>query len=138
MIEITLYEAFDGKRFDDEDDCLTYEARKNSSLIKNMVCFNEQLRLIPNLNILREGMNEVYYIKVTGSEYDRRELYNIMYTNSSLCVYDDNLEGLVEDYCFNEGIFYYDSTAEKWKNLEEEHRKQMEFYNSVKKAIEAN
>lgn len=137
MEVIEIYEAFDGKRFDDEEECREYEIHHQSEDIGNhFQCFNSDLKPIPLSTILMEGLDKAFYIKISGAPRERYKVYDIIEEKSRWN--EDNLDGLVRDYNFCEGTFYFDSMESKWLNLEEEHFKHMRFYNSVKKAIEAN
>jgi hypothetical protein len=139
MEVIEIYEAFDGKRFDDEDEGREYEIRRQREDIgDNFKCFNSDLKPIPLSTILTEGLDRAFYIKISGTSKERYKVYDIFEEKARWN--EDNLNGLeeAETYNFREGIFYFDNIESKWLNLEEEHRKQMEFYNSVKKAVEAN
>lgn len=137
MEVIEIYEAFDGKRFDDEDECREYEfSIQLENIGDNFKCFNSDLKPIPLSTILTEGLDRVFYIKISGEPRERYKVYDIIEEKARWN--DDNLDGLVRDYNFCEGIFYFDNIEAKWLNLEEEHRRHMMFYNSVKKTVEAN
>jgi hypothetical protein len=137
MEVIEIYEAFGGKRFDDEDECREYEIHHQIEDIGNhFQCFNSDLKPIPLSTILMEGLDKAFYIKISGAPRERYKVYDIIEEKARWN--GDDLDGLVKDYNFREGIFYWSDKDSEWKDLEFEHQEHMRFYNNVKKAIEVN
>ena len=107
MTEKTVYIAFDGKKFDDENECERYESKElQDKYGKDLLVYNEDGELIPFNNDYRLSQDSAYvvckseealnYIKKT---FDYNGVNNIDY--------DGNFPA----------SFYYDFTTDEWKEI---------------------
>ena len=107
MIEKTVYIAFDGKKFDDENECERYESKElQDKYGKDLLVYNEDGELIPFNNDYRLSQDSAYV--VCKSE----EALN--YLNKT---FNDNRVNKI-DYNGNFPVsFYYDFMTDKWEEI---------------------
>ena len=107
MIEKTVYIAFDGKKFENYSECERYESKElQNKYGKDLLVYNEDGELIPFNNDYRLSQDSAYV--VCKSE----EALN--YLNKT---FNDNRVNKI-DYNGNFPVsFYYDFTADKWKEI---------------------
>ena len=107
MIEKTVYIAFDGKKFENYSECERYESKKlQNKYGESLFVYNEDGELIPFDNDYRLSQDSAYV--VCKSE----EALN--YLNKT---FNDNRVNKI-DYNGNfPASFYYDFTADRWKEI---------------------
>lgn len=112
MIKKTVYEAFDGKQFEDQTECEEYEFdTKYKTLNKNHIkMWNENKHLIPPDRWVAD-FEGAYYIKCTTQvecEYirDLGEITNISNPFRDRYDYRNNLP--------QGGFWYYDAYNDNW------------------------
>ena len=107
MTEKTIYIAFDGKEFEDENECERYESKElQDKYGKDLLVYNEDGKLIPFDNDYRLSQDSAYV--VCKSE----EALN--YLNKT---FNDNRVNKI-DYNGNfPASFYYDFTTDEWKEI---------------------
>ena len=107
MTEKTVYIAFDGKKFENYSECERYESKElQDKYGKDLLVYNEDGELIPFDNDYRLSQDSAYV--VCKSE----EALN--YLNKT---FNDNRVNKI-DYNGNFPVsFYYDFTADKWKEI---------------------
>ena len=107
MIEKTVYIAFDGKKFDDENECERYESKElQDKYGKDLLVYNEDGELIPFDNDYRLSQDSAYV--VCKSE----EALN--YLNKT---FNDNRVNKIDYNGKFPASFYYDFTAARWKEI---------------------
>ena len=107
MTEKTVYVAFDGKEFDYEDDCERYESKElQDKYGKDLLVYNEDGELIPFDNDYRLSQDSAYV--VCKSE----EALN--YLNKT---FNDNRVNKIDYNGKFPVSFYYDFTADRWKEI---------------------
>ena len=91
------YESFDGKRFESEDDCMTYEL--NELYKKSGVqLYTEDMRLIENLDIFGDddGMDSYncteYVIIDRLKEKENREFCDLVHLYCGWCLIEEAIE----------------------------------------------
>ena len=108
MIEKTVYIAFDGKKFDDENECERYEIKElQDKYGKDLLVYNEDGELIPFNNDYRLSQDSAYV--VCKSE----EALN--YLNKT---FNDNRVNKIDYNGKFPVSFYYDFMTDKWKEIE--------------------
>ena len=107
MTEKTVYIAFDGKKFENYSECERYESKElQDKYGKDLLVYNEDGELIPFNNDYRLSQDSAYV--VCKSE----EALN--YLNKT---FNDNRVNKI-DYNGNFPVsFYYDFTADRWKEI---------------------
>ena len=108
MTEKTIYVAFDGKKFDDENECEKYESKElQNKYGKDLLVYNEDGELIPFNNDYRLSQDSAY--AVCKSE----EALN--YLNKT---FNDNRVNKIDYNGKFPVSFYYDFMTDKWKEIE--------------------
>ena len=108
MIEKTIYVAFDGKEFDDENECERYESKElQDKYGKDLLVYNEDGELIPFDNDYRLSQDSAYV--VCKSE----EALN--YLNKT---FNDNRVNKIDYNGKFPVSFYCDFMTDKWKEIE--------------------
>ena len=107
MTEKTVYIAFDGKKFDDENECERYESKElQDKYGKDLLVYNEDGELIPFNNDYRLSQDSAYV--VCKSE----EALN--YLNKT---FNDNRVNKIDYNGKFPVSFYYDFMTDKWKEI---------------------
>ena len=107
MTEKTVYIAFDGKEFEDYSECERYESKElEDKYGKDLLVYNEDGELIPFDNDYRLSQDSAYV--VCKSE----EALN--YLNKT---FNDNRVNKIDYNGKFPVSFYYDFTADKWKEI---------------------
>lgn len=93
-----IYKAFDGKIFDDEDDCLCYEKILKLQLFsKDIICLDEKGKLIPIEDNLDDVLEQATFLKIQTDEAASFILSDYGYiigdSKKGLFYYDENLGG---------------------------------------------
>ena len=108
MIEKTVYIAFDGKKFDDENECERYEIKElQDKYGKDLLVYNEDGELIPFNNDYRLSQDSAYV--VCKSE----EALN--YLNKT---FNDNRVNKIDYNGKFPVSFYYDFMTDEWEEIE--------------------
>ena len=107
MIEKTVYIAFDGKKFDDENECERYENKKlQDKYGKYLLVYNEDGKLLSFDNDYCLFQESAYV--VCKSEEALNYLNKIFYDNNANCI----------DYEGNFPVsFYYDFMTDKSEEI---------------------
>lgn len=104
MTEKTIYIAFDGKEFADEDECLEYEAELNFGAFKGHVfLFDSERKLMP---FSIANFEACFYVSIND---DRAA---------------DSFVTAMEAEGYSElprarGVYEYDTRRDRWENLHE-------------------
>ena len=107
MIEKTVYIAFDGKKFDDENECERYESKElQNKYGKDLLVYNEDGELIPFNNDYRLSQDSAYV--VCKSE----EALN--YLNKT---FNDNRVNKIDYNGKFPASFYHDFMTDKWEEI---------------------
>ena len=108
MIEKTVYIAFDGKKFDDENECERYESKElQNKYGKDLLVYDNNGKLLPFNNDYRLSQDSAYV--VCKSE----EALN--YLNKT---FNDNRVNKIDYNGKFPVSFYYDFMTDKWKEIE--------------------
>lgn len=108
MTELHLYIADDGTKFEDEDECLQYEAGCRAQELKGVVLLDENFRPIP-LSDLSQWEN-AYFIYAKDIQA-LRDLSD---------VWDWDLVGISPPrflFADTPGLFAYDGTIDEWYHV---------------------
>ena len=108
MIEKTVYIAFDGEEFEDYNECERYESKElQNKYGESLFVYNEDGELIPFNNDYRLSQDSAY---VVCKSKEALNFLNKMFSVNSV------------NKIYYEGkfpvSFYYDFTADKWKEIE--------------------
>ena len=107
MIEKTIYVAFDGKEFEDYNECERYESKElQNKYGKELLVYNEDGELIPFNNDYRLSQDSAYV--VCKSE----EALN--YLNKT---FNDNRVNKIDYNGKFPVSFYYDFMTDRWKEI---------------------
>lgn len=108
MTELYLYIADDGTEFEDEEDCLRYEAGCRAQLLKGVVLLDENFRPIP-LSDLSQWENAWFiYTKDIQALRDLSDIW------------DWDLTGISPPrflFADTPGLFAYDETIDEWYHI---------------------
>ena len=108
MTELHLYIADDGTKFEDEEECLRYEAGCHAQLLKGIVLLDENFRPIP-LSDLSQWENAWFiYAKDIQALRDLSD------------VWDWDLVGISPPrflFADKPGLFAYDETIDEWYHM---------------------
>ena len=108
MIELHLYIADDGTKFEDEEECQRYEAGCRAQLLKGVVLLDENFRPIP-LSDLSQWEN-AHFIYAKDIQ-DLRDLSD---------VWDWDLVSISPPrflFADTPGLFAYDGTIDEWYHM---------------------
>lgn len=112
MREITIWEADDGTKFDDEYECAEYEFAQQVK--KHRKCFG---LLGSQYNLLDpakpESYEDAYFIYLPNSE-SAKILRNLYCNNSVLSVY---VPDFLNDWNVDAGLWAYDDNDNNWYHL---------------------
>ena len=107
MTEKTVYIAFDGKEFEDENECERYESKElQNKYGKDLLVYDENGKLI--------ALDNDYWLSHSGAYIICKAEKALIYLNK-ICDYNgvNNV-----DYDGNfPASFYYDFTTYKWKEI---------------------
>ena len=107
MTEKTVYIAFDGKEFEDYSECERYESKElQDKYGKDLLVYNEDGELIPFDNDYRLYQDSAY---VVCKSEEALNYLNKTFNDNRVNKIDYNGKFLVS--------FYYDFTADKWKEI---------------------
>ena len=124
MKEIITYEAFDGTRFEDEDECVEYERQVQSEEFSGQIhffnAFKKPLKLACD-------QDDVYYAIVKTTE--AAEWWD------DLCA-NEGLERPFKKRAYAPGLYWYDTYADTWKYLQEEIEKLQLMANEFQQFVE--
>lgn len=107
-----IYQAFDGKKFDSEDECIMYENEKRSNTWKNDIIGFDS------------GMNQANSEDGFDSLF-RHSFYIVVKTEAAIRFLQENKDELgsfVFDFCEEcnkPGCYFYDDNEDKWKNMDD-------------------
>lgn len=107
------YEAFDGKIFDNEDECLDYELAKKAENIE-LTLLNGNLETLPNS---ADGLSRAMFIIV-----NKQEDIDFVKTIAEECGYGHPWETFIwqSEKCEEKlGIYCYDDRTDKWVNFDD-------------------
>ena len=108
MTEIHMYVADDGTRFEDEEECLRYEAGRQAQELKGVVLLDENFRPLP-LSDLSQWENAWFiYAKDIQALRDLSD------------VWDWDLTGISPPrflFADTPGLFAYDGTIDEWYHM---------------------
>ena len=107
MIEKTVYIAFDGKKFDDENECERYEIKElQNKYGKDLLVYNEDGELIPFNNDYRLSQYSAY---VVCKSEEALNFLNKTFNDNRVNKIDYNGKFPVS--------FYYDFMTNKWEEI---------------------
>ena len=108
MIEKTIYVAFDGKEFDDENECKRYESKKlQNKYGKDLLVYNKDGELI--------ALDNDYWLSQSSAYVLCKSEEALNYINKT---FDYNGVNNI-DYDGNfPASFYYDFNTDEWKEIE--------------------
>ena len=107
MTEKTVYVAFDGKEFEDYSECERYESKElQDKYGKDLLVYNEDDELIPFNNDYRLSQDSAY---VVCKSEEALNFLNKTFNDNRVNKIDYNGKFPVS--------FYYDFTADRWKEI---------------------
>ena len=107
MIEKTIYVAFDGKEFDDENECERYESKElQDKYGKDLLVYNEDGELIP--------FDNDYHLSQDSSYVVCKSEEALNYLNKT---FNDNRVNKIDYNGKFPVSFYYDFMTDKWKEI---------------------
>jgi hypothetical protein len=132
MEVIQQYKASDGKMFDDEDECLEYEAEIAANRYQdNIACLDDNSKPIPLSDVFLYGISKVYYMKISEEGNDNFTDFSSTFLN--ICsTHRDYVTGLTKNRMLYDGIFYYNTSSSCWVNIETEYIEMLAKYNKIK------
>lgn len=124
MEKIIMYVAFDGTKFDDEDECLIYEFEKRAENYINHFAFYDYDRKPLKFSAGTSLLNNTFYIVVKDEKaipfLDGWMIEEGFYQTISKSASYANIENLV-------GLWMWNDDEEIWKHWETEMAKMREF-----------
>jgi hypothetical protein len=106
MTYYSYYEADDGTRFDDEEECFRYErAKELEPFINDITCYNERLNPI---DLVENDWDDIWYI--TAKNAKALEAFNKIYAVDA--GYTEVLFDSDTIYCY-----YFDENSQEWVNI---------------------
>lgn len=116
-----IYRAFDGKEFEEENDCLHYEREITANKYKNdIIGLNEGLEEINLFNGMTDFFQESYFVLIKTNE-----AADFIEENSS------NRDFYIPS--IRKGEYYYDKMDDEWKTIDE---KLNELYRDIEEITE--
>lgn len=109
MERVEYFVAFDGTRFDDEDDCILYEANAKYDSGPGFMMFTDDFKIIPKL----EDFDSCEYLYILDADKAAEQIDEVVYDIYGFEVPDPSI-------VFNYGdVFHYDYD-DGWKNVREQ------------------
>jgi hypothetical protein len=106
MTYYSYYEADDGTRFDDEEECFRYERNKElEPFINDITCYNERLSPI---DLVENDWDDIWYINAKNAK--ALEAFNKIYAIDA--GYTEVLFDSDTIYCY-----YFDENSQEWVNI---------------------
>ena len=108
MTELHLYIADDGTKFEDEEECLRYEAGCHAQLLKGVVLLDENFRPIPLSDLSQWENTWFIYAKDIQALLDLSDIW------------DWDLTGMSPPrflFADKPGLFAYDETIDGWYHM---------------------
>ena len=108
MTEKTVYIAFDGKEFEDENECERYESKElKNKYGKDLLVYNEKNKLLPLDDDYRLCQDSAYVVCKSEEALNfLNRTFN--YNRTNKIYYEGNFPA----------SFYYDFNTDKWKEIE--------------------
>lgn len=111
MTEKTTYIAFDGKEFEDENECEAYENKKVHTLYdKNLFVYDDEENKIDIYNEYSTYYDSKFIVCKTKEAFD--------YVNEILKQHGSGIDSYIIPDSFP-ASFIYDDWEEKWKDIKE-------------------
>lgn len=116
-----IYRAFDGKEFEEEDDCLCYEKEITAEKYKNdIIGLDDNLEETNLFGGMNDFFQRSYFILIKTNE-----AADFIKENSSNC--DFRIPHV------RKGEYYYDETDSEWRTIDE---KVSELYRDIEEIVE--
>ena len=115
-----IYRAFDGKEFEEEDDCLYYEREIIANKYKNdIIGLNKEFEKISLFDGIENFFQKSYFILIK--------------TNEAVdFIKENNFNWNFYIPSFEKGTYYYDQTVDEWRAIDEKVNK---FYQDIEEMM---
>lgn len=115
-----IYRAFDGKEFEEEDDCLYYEREIIANKYKNdIIGLNKEFEKISLFDGIENFFQKSYFILIKTNEavdFIKENNFNWNFYTPS----------------FGKGTYYYDQIVDEWRAIDEKVNK---FYQDIEEMM---
>ena len=113
-----IYRADDGKEFDSQDECESYERRKDTLENPLASCFYDRNGKRMSLEDFVDNPDKCYFMRIVDEEEARRI--------EEICQYYGCYSPYDIDDKYVTGDFFYDCHNEQWRNVNDIHQQYLE------------